>query len=48
MCCVARGERTPEAFAALPEPDYAPLLSPSFWINGGKKKAQREEDPAPA
>ena len=33
-CCRARGERTPEAFAALVKPDYSPLLRLSFWLRG--------------
>jgi len=36
-CSVARGERTHERFDALEKPDYSPLLSPSFWLRGGKK-----------
>jgi lathosterol oxidase len=37
-CCIERGERTPEAFERLEKPDYSPLLSLSFWLNGGKKQ----------
>lgn len=33
-CSTARGERTREAFDALEKPDYAPLLSASFWLRG--------------
>lgn len=33
-CCVERGERTEEAWAALPKPDYSPLLTWSFWRTG--------------
>jgi lathosterol oxidase len=33
-CSVARGERTEEVWAALPKPDYSPLLSFSFWRTG--------------
>jgi len=35
-CCKARGERTPEAFAAIAKPDYSPLLSFSFWLRGSR------------
>ena len=44
-CCIARGERTREAFDALEKPDYSPLLSPSFWLRG-PKRAQKEANPA--
>lgn len=37
-CCIARGERTREAFDACFKPDYSPLLSPSFWLQGRKKQ----------
>jgi len=30
-CCVARGERTREAFEKIEKPDYSVLLRPSFW-----------------
>lgn len=33
-CCVARGERSEAAWAALRKPDYSPLLKPSFWWRG--------------
>jgi Delta7-sterol 5-desaturase len=33
-CCVARGERTEGAWAALDKPDYRPLLSLRFWRTG--------------
>lgn len=31
-CAVARGERTPAAFAAVEKPDYSVLLRPRFWL----------------
>jgi lathosterol oxidase len=31
-CCVARGERSEAAWAALDKPDYRVLLQPSFWV----------------
>lgn len=43
-CCRARGERTPEAFARVDKPDYAPLLRPSFWWSG----AAPQGEPRPA
>ena len=33
-CEAAAGRRSPQAWAALPKPDYAPLLSPAFWWAG--------------
>lgn len=33
-CAIARGERTPEAFARVVKPDYRPLLRPGWWIHG--------------
>lgn len=33
-CCVARGERSREAFDRLHRPDYSVLLRPSFWWSG--------------
>ncbi|MFT3774370.1 MAG: sterol desaturase family protein [Minicystis sp.] len=41
-CATARGERSREAFEALPKPDYSVLLKPSFWWNGGKRAARVE------
>ena len=38
-CSVARGERTREAWDAVEKPDYSVLLSPSFWLRGGKRAA---------
>lgn len=35
-CCVARGERTREAFDAIEKPDYSVLVSPSYWVRGGR------------
>jgi len=43
-CSIARGERTREAFDAIEKPDYSVLLSPSFWVRGGR--ATVELDPA--
>jgi len=41
-CSMARGERTREAFEALPKPDYSVLLKPSFWWSGGKRAGRAE------
>jgi lathosterol oxidase len=35
-CCVARGERTHEAFEKIEKPDYSVLFSPRFWVRGGR------------
>jgi len=41
-CCVARGERTREAFERIDKPDYAVLLSPSFWLRGPRAATEPE------
>ncbi|APR80196.1 Sterol desaturase [Minicystis rosea] len=41
-CSTARGERSREAFDAVTKPDYSVLLQPSFWWNGGKRRARVE------
>jgi lathosterol oxidase len=41
-CSVARGERTRAAFDAIEKPDYAVLLSPSFWWSGGRRAPRPE------
>lgn len=33
-CCVKRGERTPEKWKQVQLPDYKPLLSAKFWLEG--------------
>jgi lathosterol oxidase len=43
-CCVARGERTREAFDRVEKPDYSVLLSPTFWLHGAR--AASEPEPA--
>mmetsp|Transcript_24795 Transcript_24795/g.74540 ORF Transcript_24795/g.74540 Transcript_24795/m.74540 type:complete len:293 (-) Transcript_24795:2894-3772(-) len=35
-CERSAGKRTPEQFAKVVKPDYSPLLSPNFWLKGGK------------
>jgi Delta7-sterol 5-desaturase len=58
-CCVARGERSEEAWAKLAKPDYSVLFSPAFWwsgqardeASGGKASSASAEPlkaPAPA
>ena len=38
-CEAAAGRRSLVAWAALPKPDYSPLLSPAFWWSGEPAKA---------
>lgn len=47
-CCRARGERSEEAWARVERPDYAVLLSPTFWWRGDKAPANKAPAAAPA
>jgi len=37
-CCVARGERSREAYAKIEKPDYSKMFSFKFWINSESVK----------
>ena len=41
-CSQAKGERTQKAFAAVPKPDYSPLLSLNFWFGAGASDANEQ------
>jgi lathosterol oxidase len=43
--CIARGERTREAFERVVKPDYSILLRPSYWWHG-ERRAPEAEQPA--
>lgn len=43
--CIARGERTREAFERVVKPDYSILLKPSYWWHG-ERRAPEAEQPA--
>lgn len=49
-CCVARGERSPEAWEKVHKPDYSVLKSPRFWWHGAsaavERPARQPEPPA--
>jgi lathosterol oxidase len=44
-CCVARGERSAEAWARVRKPDYSVLLRPDFWWHGPTRVIARTEGP---
>jgi len=42
-CCQNRGERTEEAYCKIIKPDYSPLLTYKFWVDGLLKDERLSE-----